>query len=110
MGFVDKLEAATAGAQVTFAVQAATAGSHTVGYRYANATGAASTMTVEVRSESGDTVSGPFQVAFPDLADWDTWSTVTGTITLQAGVNLVTVSRTAGDTGAINLNYLEFTG
>ena len=107
MGFVDKLEAAEAGASVTFAVQAASAGSHTVSYRYANGGGAASTMTVEVEDASRDVVTSPFQLSFPATADWETWGTVSGTLTLAAGLNLITIARTSGDTGAINLNYIE---
>ena len=107
MGFVDKLEAASAGAMVTFAVQAATAGTYSISYRYANAMGYTSTMTVAVEDTSGNTVQAPFQVSFPSLADWDTWGSVSGTVTLAAGTNLITIARTADDTGAINLNYLE---
>lgn len=107
MGFVDKLEAASAGASVTFAVQSATAGGHTIDYRYANAGGAAATMTVAVESAGRDVITNPFQVSFPALADWDTWGTVSGTVTLAAGLNLITVARTSQDTGAINLNHIE---
>ena len=107
MGFVDKLEAASAGASVTFAVQSATAGSHPVRYRYANANGSAGTMTVQVQGVARNVINSPFQVSFPNLADWNTWGTVSGTLTLAAGTNLITIARTAGDTGAINLNHIE---
>ncbi|WP_328890331.1 carbohydrate-binding protein [Streptomyces sp. NBC_00316] len=107
MGFVDKLEAGSEGPTVTFAVQAPSAGSFTIGYRYANATGGTGTMTVSAQKENRTQVSGPFQVSLPALADWDTWGTVTGSIQLAAGVNLITIGRTGSDTGAINLNYIE---
>ncbi len=107
MGFVDKLEAAEAGSSVTFAVQAATAGSHSVNYRYSNGNGSTSTLSVEVLGASRNVITSPFQVSFAATADWNTWATVSGTLTLAAGLNLITVSRTAGDTGAVNLNYLE---
>ncbi|TKA01689.1 carbohydrate-binding protein [Actinacidiphila oryziradicis] len=107
MGFVDKLESAEAGANVTFAVQATTAGSHTVNYRYGNGNGAAGTVTVEVEGAARNVIGAPQTVSFPATADWNTWATVSGTLTLAAGLNLITIARTASDAGAINLNYIE---
>ncbi len=107
MGFVDKLEAASAGASVTFAVQASAAGSHTIHYRYANANGSTGTATVAVEGAARNVINSAFQVSFPALADWNTWATVSGTVTLAAGLNLITIARTSGDTGAFNLNYIE---
>ncbi len=107
MGFVDKLEAAEAGAGVTFAVQASTAGTHTVRYRYANGGGTGGTATVQVQGASRNVISAPATVAFPATANWDTWGTVSGSVTLAAGLNLITIARTASDAGAINLNHIE---
>ena len=107
MGFVDNLQAANAGASVTFAVDAPTAGTYTVGYRYANGSGATSTMTVGVGDEAGNVVMSPITVNFASLdTAWTTWGTVTGTLTLTGGTNLITVARTSADANAINLNYL----
>ncbi len=108
MGFADGL--GTAGATVTFAVTADRPGPHTVRFRYANATGAPATETVSVRTPHGPAASRALRVTFPALADWDTWDTVTVRLDLAEGVNLVTVGRTAEDTGAINLNHLEVDG
>ena len=105
MGFVDTL--GTAGATVTFAISADQAGSRQVTFRYANATGAASTDTVAVTDEAGNQAASPVQVSFPNLADWDTWGEVTVALEFLAGVNLLTLAYTTADTGAINLNYLE---
>ncbi|MGW8887226.1 carbohydrate-binding protein [Streptomyces sp. NPDC055749] len=109
MGFVDKLEAGSEGPTVTFAVQAPSAGTYSIGYRYANGLASASTMTVSVQREDRTQVSGPFQVSFPRLANWDTWGTATGNVQLAAGVNLISIGRTGTDSGAINLNYIELT-
>ncbi|HET9169107.1 MAG TPA: carbohydrate-binding protein [Actinospica sp.] len=107
MGFVDNLQAANAGAAVTFAVDAPTAGTYTITYRYANGSGSTSTMTVGVGDEPGNVVMAPITVNFPSLdTAWTTWGTVTGTVTLTGGTNLITVSRTGTDAGAINLNYI----
>ncbi|MBR7834280.1 carbohydrate-binding protein [Actinospica durhamensis] len=107
MGFVDQLQAANAGASVTFAVDAPTAGSYPITYQYANGSGATSTMTVGVGDEPGNVVTVPFTVDFPSLdTAWTTWGSVSGTVTLTGGTNLITVARTSGDTGAINLNSI----
>lgn len=106
-GFVDGL--GTTGASVLFAVAAPAAGSYQVTVRYANATGAASTMTLVAQDESRAVLGGPAQVTFPALADWNTWSTASATLTLRQGVNLLTLARTDADTGAINLDYLDVT-
>lgn len=64
-------------------------------------------MTVGVGDEPGNVVMAPITVSFPSLdSAWTTWGTVTGTVTLTGGTNLITVARTSGDTGAINLNYI----
>ena len=107
MGFVDNLQAANAGAAVTFAVDAPTAGTYAITYQYANGTGSTSTMTVGVGDEPGNVVMSPLTVDFPSLdTAWTTWGSVSGTVTLTGGTNLITVARTSTDTGAINLNYI----
>ncbi|MDQ0800014.1 hypothetical protein [Arthrobacter sp. SLBN-112] len=108
-GFVDGLQAASGGADplVTFAVQVPHRGSYAIRYRYANATGDTSTMTVTAEKADHSTVDGPVHVSFPGLASWDTWGVADGTITLDAGLNLITIGRGATDKGAINLNWIE---
>ena len=105
MGYVTGLD--TPGATVTFAIEPHRPGPHQVRLRYANATGAAATQRVFVRTETGEHVHSPVTVSFPHLADWDTWGTVTARLDLHAGVNLVTVARTDQDTGAIHLGHIE---
>jgi hypothetical protein len=82
-------------------------GSYAIRYRYANATGDTSTMTVTAEKADRSTVDGPVHVSFPGLASWDTWGMAEGTITLDAGLNLITIGRGATDKGAINLNWIE---
>jgi glucan 1,6-alpha-isomaltosidase len=107
MGFVDNLQAANAGASVTFAVDAPTAGTYAITYRYANGTGSTSTMTVGVGDEAGNVVMSPITVDFGSLdTAWTTWGTVSGSVTLTGGTNLITIARTSSDTGAVNLNYI----
>ncbi|MFT3861871.1 hypothetical protein [Micropruina sp.] len=107
IGFVDKLEAASVGPTVTFAVQVSNTGNYPIRYRYANAMGYRATMTVIAERVDGTAVAAPSSVAFPHLSAWDVWGTVPGEIVLDAGVNLITVARSASDQGAINLNFIE---
>lgn len=107
MGFVDNLQAANAGASVTFAVDAPSAGTYAITYQYANGSGATSTMTVGVGDEPGNVVMSPITVDFPSLdTTWTTWGSVAGQVTLTGGTNLITLARTTADAGAINLNYI----
>lgn len=108
-GFVDGLQATSGSADplVTFAVQVPHRGSYAIRYRYANATGDTSTMTVTAEKANRMVVDGPVRMSFPALASWDTWGVAEGAIKLEAGLNLITVGRGVTDEGAINLNWIE---
>ncbi len=108
MGYVDGLD--TVGASVTFAVHADRPDVHTVRYRYASGGGAPATLTVSARTPQGEFAGPAEQVAFPPTADGDTWGTATARLRLRAGVNLVTLARTADDAGAVDLNHIEVLG
>jgi hypothetical protein len=81
-------------------------GTETVTLRYANANGDARTMTLSV---DGHPVG---QVTFPKVSDsWDDWGTVTvPNVPVSGYAPVVTVSYDPGDTGSINLDWLEFHG
>ncbi|WP_158442598.1 CBM35 domain-containing protein [Paenibacillus sabinae] len=105
-GFVDRLGAETAGANVVIGVNADKAGTYNLGIRYANATGSASTGSYKVSNVNNATLSsGSFSL--PTMTNWDQWGTVNKTVTLAQGLNLITISRNAGDTGGFNLDYIE---
>lgn len=97
-GFVDFTN--VAGSSITFTVAAATAGSATLAFRYANAGGADRPMTVTV---NGKAVASP--LSFPVTADWNTWATRTVTAPLAAGTNTVTATATTA-AGGPNLDKL----
>ncbi len=105
-GFVDRLSSDHVGANVVIGVQADKAGSYNLAVRYANATGSASTGGVTVTNLSGTQISSG-TLTLPNLANWDTWGTVNQTVTLQKGLNLITISRGSGNTGSFNLDYIE---
>ncbi|NQX58690.1 CBM35 domain-containing protein [Paenibacillus qinlingensis] len=106
MGFVDQFSGSYPGANVVIGVQAEQTGTYTMGIRYANATGSASTGSFKVTDINNTQIStGTFSL--PTLTNWDTWGTVNKTVTLNKGLNLITMTRGSSDTGAFNLDYLE---
>ncbi|MFC9327091.1 glycosyl hydrolase family 8 [Kitasatospora sp. NPDC057015] len=89
------------GGYVEFTVNAASAGSATLGLRYANGTTVNRPADVAV---NGTVVSAGR--AFAGTGSWDTWATSTFTAQLKAGANLVRLtSTTAG--GLPNVDYLD---
>jgi hypothetical protein len=106
MGFVDKLGNDTPGANVIIGVYAEKTGSYNLAVRYANATGSTSSGSYKITNVNNTQLSAG-SLSFPTLANWDTWGTTNATVTLNKGLNLVTIARNAGDTGAFNLDYIE---
>ncbi len=104
-GFVDRLE--KAGAQVVFAVEAPKNGSYELQIRYANGLPLTSSMHISVQNEQGKTIQNATQVMFPSQGNWSNWANQQEKITLNKGVNLVTLEYTSSDQGAINLDYIE---
>ena len=89
------------GSYVEFAVTAAQAGNATVVLRFANGTTANRPMDITV---NGVLVAD--ELAFPATGAWTTWSTVTVTVPLNAGANVLrTTSTTAG--GGPNLDKIS---
>ena len=100
-GFVDHLE--NDDAAVTFYVKVSNAGDYNVKLRYANGNS-------NVRSLSAY-VNGRYvkSVALTQSGSWDTWADKSLTLHLSAGNNSITFKydTDAGDTGFVNLDYLE---
>ena len=83
-----------------YAVNVATAGSYTVGFRVASANGGA---TLQLRN-SGGGVLGAVNVG--NTGGWQSWQTINATVTLPAGKQTLRVFASAS-TGC-NLNWLNF--
>ena len=97
-GFVDHLDAVEAGVQ--FNVYVPKTGAYAVTTRYANASGAAQTMSlyvdgVKVRS-----------AAFAPTANWETWGDEAETVKLSEGPHTIAWKYDASDTGHVVLDSL----
>jgi lysophospholipase L1-like esterase len=94
----------TSGAQwFRYTVNVATAGVYTVSFRVA-APGAV-TNAFHLSDASGTNLSGSVNV--PATGGWQTWTTVTASVTLPAGTQALTLNQ---DTGGWNINNVTFTG
>ncbi|WP_030347283.1 carbohydrate-binding protein [Streptomyces sp. NRRL S-1022] len=85
---------------VQFPVNAASAGTATLGFRFANGTTAARPGTVAVNGTTAATAS------FEATGAWSTWATKTLTVPVKAGANTIRLTPTTAD-GLPNLDYLD---
>ncbi len=90
-----------AGQWFKYTVNVATAGTYTVGLRLAAPT--AVTDALHIASSAGTNLSG--NVNAPATGGYQTWTTVTATVTLIAGTQTLTVDQ---DNGGWNINFLAF--
>lgn len=99
-GFID---ANKGNAQTAMTVNVATAGSYTLGLRYANGTGSSRTMSLYI---NGTKLK---QTTLNATADWNSWATQNETATLNAGNNTVAYRYDTTDSGNANLDSLTVT-
>jgi hypothetical protein len=85
-----------------YTVNVATAGTYTVSFRVAGGQGAV-TDAFHISNASGTNLSGNVNV--PNTGGWQTWATVTASVTLPAGQQTLTLNQ---DNGGWNLNYMGF--
>jgi hypothetical protein len=83
------------GAYVDIPVTADAAGTKTLTFRYSDGTTAARPATISVNGTSHGTLN------FPTTANWDTWATVSVSVSLKAGANTI---RIAGTTASGDAN------
>ena len=93
VGYID------AGDYMDYAVNVATAGSYTVGFRVASAVGGGQ---LELRNSAGTALGS---VAVGNTGGWQVWTTVNATVTLTAGTQTL---RVYAPTAGSNLNWLSF--
>ncbi|WP_377268678.1 TIM-barrel domain-containing protein [Peterkaempfera sp. SMS 1(5)a] len=81
------------------------AGDYTLAIRYADSTGNDGKTTTRTLSVQVGGVTQA-QLSLATTADWNTWATAQVTVHLAAGTNTVTISRTADDSGEVNIDSL----
>jgi beta-glucosidase len=92
----------TPGQWFNYTVEVATAGSYTVSFRAASPYGV--TDALHIANSTGTNLSGA--VAVPNTGGYQTWATVTATVTLPAGEQTLTVDQ---DANGWNFHYMAFT-
>lgn len=104
-GFVGGFTDANKGnAQVGLTVNVATAGSYSVGLRFANGTGGARSLSLYV---NGTRLK---QTVLNATADWNSWATQTESVTLNAGNNTLAYKYDSTDNGNVNVDSLSVAG
>ncbi|HEV3356410.1 MAG TPA: carbohydrate-binding protein, partial [Pseudonocardiaceae bacterium] len=91
-----------AGQWFDYTVNVATAGSYTVSLRVASPYG--NTDALHIANSAGANLSGA--VAVPNTGGYQTWTTVTASVTLPAGTQTLTLDQ---DSNGWNFHYLAFT-
>ena len=91
-----------AGQWFKYTVEVATAGTYTVSFRVASPYGV--TDALHIANSSGTNLTGA--VAVPNTGGYQTWTTVTASVTLPAGQQTLTVDQ---DSNGWNFHYLAFT-
>ncbi|MDR0292837.1 MAG: carbohydrate-binding protein [Oscillospiraceae bacterium] len=99
-GFANNFE--QSGAAVTFYANTKAGGDFPVEIRYANGDAASKKMSIYVNG------SYAAQGTFASTADWSSWNTLTQTLPLTSGVNIITVQYDASnaDTGYMNIDNI----
>jgi len=91
----------TPGQWFNYTVNVATAGTYTVSFRVASPYGI--TDALHIDNAAGANLSG--SVAVPNTGGYETWTTVTATVTLPAGEQTLTVDQ---DSNGWNFHYMTF--
>ena len=90
-----------AGEWMKYTVNVSTAGTYTVSFRVAN--GATGNGTFHLQNAAGTNLSGTVTVT--PTGGWQTWATVTATVTLPAGQQILSFME---DSANFNVNYMAF--
>jgi Glycosyl hydrolase family 9/Secretion system C-terminal sorting domain/Cellulase N-terminal ig-like domain/Carbohydrate binding module (family 6) len=102
-GFVQGYDPPGSNQTVLFRVNAASAGVYIFKLRYSNGGTSTSNLSVYVNGVKLK------QTQLPQTTDWDTWATVSESITLAAGISTVAYVYTPTDYGRVNLDNAAVT-
>src|SRR6201996_2496180 len=100
-GGADDIGWTTGGQYFKYTVNVATGGTYTVSFRVASPYGI--TDALHIASSSGTNLTGP--VAVPNTGGYETWVTVTASISLSAGQQTLTVDQ---DSNGWNFHFMAF--
>jgi glucan 1,6-alpha-isomaltosidase len=104
LGYTTGLD--TPGSSVTIAIAAGSAGSYRLACHVANATGSESSLDVVSLDPGSGSQVGSTRLKVPSTAEWTDWQTVTVSLKLQAGDNLVVFSYGDDSTGSTIVDYV----
>ncbi|MFC4101251.1 carbohydrate-binding protein [Paenibacillus xanthanilyticus] len=96
-GFTDGNKGSAA---IAYTVNQTYAGSRDVTLRYANGTSSAKTLSIYVNGVKA------LQTTLPATANWDTWSTKTESLSLNAGSNTIRYQFDSTDSGNVNVDHV----
>jgi hypothetical protein len=100
-GFVGGyIDANKGNASTTFTVSSSIAGNAPLTLRYSNGSGATQTVSLYVNGTKAT------QLTLPTTADWNTWTTVAQSVSLNAGSNTIAIKFDTTDTGNVNLDNI----
>lgn len=105
-GFLAGFEAV--GDTLTAEVTVGTAGTYRFAVRYANAVGGDGRHTTRTLSLTVDGGAAR-TITLPTTPDWDTWAVATADLELDAGRHLIALTRTADDSGHVNVDSVALT-
>lgn len=97
-GFVDGYW--NVGATTTFSISVPSAGSYSLDLRYANNMGNSRTLNIYINGTLSQTVT------LNNLANWDSWSDATVSVSLNAGSNTIAYKYDSSNSGNVNLDYI----
>ena len=104
LGYVTGLD--TPASSVTLAITAASGGIYDLECHVANATGSTSVLeVVSVDPGSGDK-TGTARLQVPTTSEWTEWQSISVTLRLSAGDNLVVFGYGPRSTGSVNIDYV----
>ncbi len=91
-----------------YTVNVSTAGTYTVSFLVAGGSGAAVSGAFHLSDGSGNNLSGP--VGVPNTGGWQTWTTVTASVTLPAGTQTLTLNEDAGGWNIDSMGFASGSG
>jgi hypothetical protein len=104
LGYVTGLD--TAGSSVTLAITAPSGGIYDLECHVANARGSPSVLEVVSLDTGSGEKTGTARLQVPSTSEWTEWQSVSVTLRLSAGDNLVVFGYGPRSAGSVNIDYI----